>query len=430
MSEPGNGNPDRPNNRSERQHRGAAAGPATPSSSATAPAPPGAPTPSVRADWRGLRFDEEINATKTHRLAGAISRSVSAVLIAVGLKRKRNAQGELEPRPWKRIWIEIAVVVVVVLVWTSVHIVPPGNVAVPVTLGNPGEAIGSGIHVTLPFTQTKNMSIRTQAYSMTAGKGEGTSTDDSIVVLGRDGGSAQIDATVLFSMDKANAESVYTTLGTNLVQTIVRPSARSCIRSEFTNYNMVDAATSSWGKAEAGVRQCMKDAIEPRGLNLQDFQLREVRMSDQIQKSIDAKVASQQKVEQLNYDYQAAQKQAQIAATTAAGTSDARNIIDCGYDPKTIDSNGQQVTTVVPRTGDVCKPLSNEYLQLKYIEALNSLVTSGNTTTLVMPFGQNLTPLIPLNGANADGTTPTTSGSSSSGNNSTTPTTTSASSGR
>jgi regulator of protease activity HflC (stomatin/prohibitin superfamily) len=270
---------------------------------------------------------------------------------------------------------------------------------------------------------------------MTSGKGEGSTQDDSIVVLGRDGGSASIDATVLFSMDRANAENVYTTLGTNLVQTIVRPSARSCIRAQFTNYNMVDAATSSWSDAEDGVKQCMKDAIEPRGLNLQDFQLREVRMSDQIQASIDAKVASQQKVQQLTYDYEAAQKQAQIAAVAAAGTSDARNIIDCGYESKSGDSNGQQVTTVVPKTGQ-CTPLSNEYLQLQYIQALQNLVTSNNTSTVIMPFDQGLTPLINLNGNSATGGTSGTSNgnsnhgsnaNSSSGNNnssnSTTPTT-------
>jgi regulator of protease activity HflC (stomatin/prohibitin superfamily) len=410
MSKPGDGT-DRPNNRTTTANSGQQT------------------NTGVRADWRGLRFEEEVKATKTHRLAAAVSRSVSAVLETLGIKRKRNAQGELEPRNWKRLGAVIGTAVLVILVWTSVHIVPPGNVAVPVTLGNPGEAIGSGIHVTWPFTQTKNMSIRTQAYSMTSAKGEGATGDDAIVVLGRDGGSASIDATVLYRMDKANAEDVYTTLGTNLTQTIIRPSARSCIRSEFTNYNMVDAATSSWHDAEGRVAQCMKDAIEPRGLTLQDFQLREVRMSDQIQKSIDAKVASQQRVIQLGYDYEAAQKEAEIAAARAAGTSDARNIIDCGYEAKTVDSNGQQVTTMVPKTGN-CTPLPQEYLQLEYIKALQNLVTSQNSSTIIMPFGQGLIPELNINGTNGSGQTATDGSGSTSGDSTTTPTTAAPSAGR
>ncbi len=174
----------------------------------------------------------------------------------------------------------------------------------------------------------------------------------------------------------------------------------------------------------------MKDAIEPRGVTLQDFQLREVRMSDQIQKAIDAKVASQQKVEQLAYDYIASQKQADIARATASGVADAQQIINCGYEPQSVDSNGQQVTTLVPKT-DNCNPITGEFLQHEYIQALQGLIASGNASTVIMPFDQSLTPLINLNGNSATGGTTAPDGSSSGAtSNSTTPTTTAPRAGR
>jgi membrane protease subunit HflK len=379
MSEPGDGS-DRPNNRP------ASGGAGAPSQ------------PAVRANWRGLRFEgEEPPPGRARRGAANLFHGLGIVAVALGLRRGVNADGELEPRNRKALWLTIGTVVVVVFVWTSVHVVPPGNVAVPVTLGSPGEHIGSGIHITWPFTQTKNMSVRTEQYSMTAAPGEGTGADDSVTVLGRDGGSAKIDATVLYQLDASRATDVYTNLGTNLVAKLIRPSARSCIRSQFTDYNMVDAATASWQAVEDKVTTCMADKLESRGIALRDFQLREVSLGEQIQKSIDAKVAAQQNVEKLQYDFSAAQEMADIKRTDASATADAQSILKCGWHTETAERNGRQVTAVVANGTESCTDgngLTPEYLQLQYILALQNLVTSQNASTIIMPFDQSLTPLI------------------------------------
>lgn len=392
MSEPGDGS-DRPNNRP---------------TSAGAGAPP-RPAPGVRADWRGLRFEgEEPPPGRARRGTAKLFEWLGSITVALGLRRGVNADGELEPRNRKALWLTIGAVVVGLFVWTSVHVVPPGNVAVPVTLGHPGTQIDSGLHITWPFTQTKNMSVRTEQYSMTAAAGEGTGTDDSVTVLGRDGGSAKIDATVLYQLDASRATDVYSNLGSNLVAKLIRPSARSCIRSEFTGYNMVDAATASWQDVEDEVTACMADKLESRGIALRDFQLREVSLGEQIQKSIDAKVAAQQNVEKLQYDFNAAQEKADIARTEASATADAQSILKCGWHTETADRNGRQVTAVVANgTGDCSagNGITPEYLQLQYILALQNLVTSQNASTVIMPFDQSLTPLINVG---SSGTTPTT----------------------
>jgi regulator of protease activity HflC (stomatin/prohibitin superfamily) len=94
----------------------------------------------------------------------------------------------------------------------------------------------AGFHLTWPFTSVATMTIRTQNYSMTANptKSPGTTTDDAVRVLGADGGAATVNATVLFRLDTRRATEVYRTLGTGYVTTVVRPFARTCIRSEFS----------------------------------------------------------------------------------------------------------------------------------------------------------------------------------------------------
>ena len=106
----------------------------------------------------------------------------------------------------------------------------------PVTFGHAGKPLRAGFHITLPFTTAYSMNTRTQNYTMTSNPGEGQkgNTDDSVAVLGRDGGSAAVNATVLYRVDPAFATAVFQKLGTNYATAIVRPTARTCIRDEFT----------------------------------------------------------------------------------------------------------------------------------------------------------------------------------------------------
>ena len=98
------------------------------------------------------------------------------------------------------------------------------------------------------MTRVAQLSTRTQNYTMAATKGEGDkgNQDDSVTVLGRDGATAQVDATILYRVKKENATKVYENVGTDFTSAIIRPSARACIRTEFTSRNLVDASTANW----------------------------------------------------------------------------------------------------------------------------------------------------------------------------------------
>ena len=79
---------------------------------------------------------------------------------------------------------------------------------------------------------------------------------------------------------------------------------------------------------------------------------------------------------------------------------------------QTIVRDGQSLSTVVPNPLTRCSQsqLTPQYLQFTYIQALKSIVTSPNTSTVILPFDQNLTPLLNVNpgGAAKVTTTPTT----------------------
>ena len=348
-------------------------------------------------------------------LRDRVSTGIGAALVAVGLKRPLNADGTLGPRSWKRLFTFLGTILAIAFVWTSIHVVQPGNVAVPVTLGHSGDPIGAGIHLTLPFTTTYSMSVRVQNYTMTSNAAEGAkaNTDDSVAVLGSDGGAANVNATVLYRVDPKQATFVYKTLGKSYATAVVRPSARSCIRTQFTLYPMIEGATIDWGKIQADAASCLKSKIEPRGLLLQDFQLREVALSAQLQTAVNSKVASQQNAEQQKFELATAQQAADITRIQALATADSQQILACGGKTATVLRNGQRTQTVVPNSLAACSQsqLTPAYLQFTYISALKDLVKSPNSQTIILPFDKNLTPL--LNVGNT-ATTPTSSGASGS----------------
>ncbi len=59
-----------------------------------------------------------------------LGHALGAALVAVGLRRRRNASGGLEPRAWGRLAVFVGSVVAADAVWTSLHIVAPGTVGV------------------------------------------------------------------------------------------------------------------------------------------------------------------------------------------------------------------------------------------------------------------------------------------------------------
>ena len=358
------------------------------------------------------------NPTLTKFLRERMTAGVIGTLVAIGVLRPRTPSGDLGRRSWKGLAAFLGSVFAIIFVWTSVHIVQPGTVAVPVTFGHSGKPLSAGFHITLPFTTAYSISTRTQNYTMTSGTPgakQKANTDGPVAVLGKDGGAASVSATVLYRVDPGKATVVFRNLGTNYSTSFVRSSAQRCIRTVFTRQDMVAAATTDWVTVESGVANCMATTLKPYGLLLGAFQLREVQLSSDLQRAVAAKVAAQQVEEQQQFELATAQQQADITRIQALATADTQQILACGGSAATLMRNNQEVQTVIPNPLDKCSQaqLTPAYLQFTYIQALKQLASSNNTTTLVLPFDKNLTPLITLPSGAPTGSSGASSNSSS-----------------
>lgn len=276
-----------------------------------------------------------------------------------------------------------------------IRVVDPGHVGIPVTFGNVGGQLDAGVAFTNPFASIHEMSVRTEDYVMVAKSNEGdTDGDDSIAVQGADGATGTVDATVLYRLERSKASEVYRELGTGFENLIIRPSARTCIRDGFVKFTMIEAATVRREEVATLITDCMTRRVEKLGITLESFQLRGVSVSASVQKAIDAKVAAEQAFQQAKFDLDRAALNADRVRVEAQGTADAQLIIACGSHTVKGDDGKP---TVVPNSRDNCQNnLTPEQLQYLYIQTLRALVDSPNNSTVILPFDQNLTPLLNL----------------------------------
>jgi regulator of protease activity HflC (stomatin/prohibitin superfamily) len=359
--------------------------------------------------WRGIVDEPRPGDPPRHPRLAAVSRGVSAALVATGFKRGRGPDGELLPRKTARMVALLTTVIVIVLGYSMLHIVPAGNVLVPITLGDAQTQEGQGLHVTLPWpiTRVASMSVQTQNYTMAAGNIKGT--DNPVQVLGSDGASGVVDATVLYKLNPSRATYVFANIGQNFSSKLVQPASRACVRAEFYKYAMVDAATTKSKQVSDGISSCIRSAIEPAGIILQAFQMRQVVLASQVQSSINTKIAAQQNQLAQAYQILVADAKAQILKITALGTSQSQEIAACGGTQTTIKIGGQATRLILPNPPNKCEapPLTEQELEYNYIQALRDLINSPTPNTIILGTGNGV-PTIQLPVSSSSGSTTTT----------------------
>jgi len=276
---------------------------------------------------------------------------------------KRNPQGKLIP-------FGVMFLSFVFLVASMVRLIPPGNVGVVIVFGKVQETtLKNGLHLVNPFASIEKMSIRTEDYTMSGISREGKLRgDDAIQALTSEGLMVRLDVTVWYKLMPEGAAEVYSTLGTQYVDKIVRPAARTSIRNVISNYKVEDIYTQNRESVSIEISENLREAVKKRKVEIERVLLRDVKLPDQVQNEINAKMAAKQEAEKMEFVLDKSRREAERKAVEAQGISDANKII--------------------------AKSLSGSYLQWYYIQTLQSLVNSPNNTVIVTPFDQKLTPLL------------------------------------
>lgn len=235
----------------------------------------------------------------------------------------------------KIIFSGIALVLGLWLFFASIVIVGAGETGVYALFGRVDDnELKSGFHLVIPLAHVEKMSIQTEEYTMSIVQGEGKrANDDSITALTKEGLSVSLDLTTLYRLNESSASDVYKNVGVNYSEKIIRPTIRTAIRDVVASYDAKEMYSSKREEAASKIKDRINQELEARGVILEDVLLRDVRLPENLAKSIQEKLQAEQEAQRYDFLLDREKKEKTRKIIEAEGQRDSQKIINESLTP-------------------------------------------------------------------------------------------------
>lgn len=193
----------------------------------------------------------------------------------------------------------------IVLVGVScIASVPTGHTGVVTTFGKvENYTFEAGLHIKNPFSKVVNMDNRTQKGSL------------EMVCFSSDIQEVQVLYTVNYQIQKANAQTLYRTIGRDYYNTVVTPCIQEAIKTVAAKYNAEDLIGSR-AKLAIEVEQNLAEKLKKYNIEVSSTAIENMDFTDAFTNAVEEKqVAAQNK---LKAETEAAQKLIEAEAAAKA----------------------------------------------------------------------------------------------------------------
>ena len=160
--------------------------------------------------------------------------------------------------------------------------VPPGHIACVYDRGRGvlHKVWGPGLHLKIPFWQIAKL-FNAQILEYTIRKGFDFTNkealgDEEIHTSTKDGHDVEVEASILFRIDKKNAPELWEDIGENFVSKVVRPISRSRVASILSEFSAQEIKANRT-RIEALLKEELNREFGDKGLNCEGALLSEVR---------------------------------------------------------------------------------------------------------------------------------------------------------
>ena len=162
--------------------------------------------------------------------------------------------------------------------------VPPGHIACIYDRGRGvlKRVLGPGLHLKIPFWQiAKLFNAQILEYTITENfdlNHREALGDVPIKTTTKDGFHIQVEASILFRLDKSNAPELWENIGENFVSKVVRPISRSRMSAIFASLTL-DQIKNSRTQIEALLKDELNSHFQPKGILCEGALLSEVKLA-------------------------------------------------------------------------------------------------------------------------------------------------------
>jgi len=283
---------------------------------------------------------------------------IGIIVLIAGMVIK---QGQSQAAHFSRSITVVGVVIVILgLLSSSLKVIEPGKVGVQSLFGKvQPEVLESGLHFIDPVVEVTEFDARTQNYTMSAVSTEGDKTgDDAIRVLSSDGLEVTIDLSVLYRVTPTKTPFILQNLGTDYVEKIVRPVARTAIRDNAVAYEAVSLYSTKRAEFQTKIYGAISTAFAKNGIELQSVLVRNITLPQSVKASIESKINAEQDAQKMQFVLQKERQEADRKRVEAQGIADYQKILSTG--------------------------LSDKQLQYEAIKAQKEIALSPNAKVIIM----------------------------------------------
>jgi len=137
-----------------------------------------------------------------------------------------------------------------------------------------------------------------------------------------------LDTSLLFQVMPEHAPDIRKTVGRNYREVLVIPYLRNAVRDVVSGYPVKNIYGEAGRKEIAAkIRAFLEENLEPRGVQIVDVLLRDVKLPQGFRDSIESKLTAEQKVQRKEFELLQAKKDAEIEVARARGAAQAQEIV-------------------------------------------------------------------------------------------------------
>ncbi|HEX9739178.1 MAG TPA: prohibitin family protein [Ignavibacteriaceae bacterium] len=280
----------------------------------------------------------------------ALIAAVVAALVYFNAKKRFN-----KPEAnFAFIGLLVAVLIALLQFWTMI---PAGHVGVIDFFGNVSDnTLYPGVNFVNPMANVIKFDARTQERR------------EMMNVLSKEGLSAELEISLLFSLSFKNANKIYKTVGEDYVEKILIPQFRSVVRGVTASYEAKALYSEAREELSKKIESDLAKLVGPRGITLESAPLRQIILPAGFVNSIEEKLKAEQESERMQFILRRETQEAERKRIEAKGIADFQDIVSKG--------------------------ISDQLLKWKGIEATEKLANSNNSKVVIIGSGKDGLPII------------------------------------
>lgn len=221
---------------------------------------------------------------------------------------------------------------VALLLFESFIVIPPGEIGIVVTLGH-ASVFTPGAHFRTPVVSyLKTMSTKTQLL------------EQENTIPTKEGLSVRLDTAVLYRLDVSHAANLFKTVGVDYRTILIEPESASAIRGLTSESEAKALYTSGRTAMQEILKEDLVKSLGPRGIIVEDVLLKDVKLPEELSKSIELKAKAEQDAARMQFVLQKEKQEAERKTIEAQGIANFQNIVSEGISPNLLKWKGIEAT--------------------------------------------------------------------------------------